>query len=213
MRTTEVLESDLTAKARIREAALRLIAERGVARTSVRAVAQATGVSPGLVIHHFGSKAGLCRAVDDAVVTRFTAALSEVPIEGAGDELIDRRAELVAAVLRNQPTLCDYIARTLAEGGEASADLFHRMFDAARKDRALLAAGVMRADADEFWRAMHQVLLVVGPLVLRPLIERELGGSLLDEDNFARWTRAKADLLQHGIYTSAKEQAGAARAR
>src|SRR5437899_7555139 len=63
-------DSDLTAVARIRNAALRHFAARGVAATSIRDVARAARVSPGLVQHHFHSKARLRRAVDEFVIRR-----------------------------------------------------------------------------------------------------------------------------------------------
>ncbi len=50
---------DLTARARIRDAALAQFAEYGFDRATVRGIAGAAGVSPGLVRHHFGSKNGL----------------------------------------------------------------------------------------------------------------------------------------------------------
>jgi hypothetical protein len=49
---------------------------------------------------------------------------------------------------------------------------------------------------------------VVGPLMLRPLIERELGDSLLADSEFERWMRATADLLQHGLYTDDGDAGG-----
>jgi TetR/AcrR family transcriptional regulator, regulator of cefoperazone and chloramphenicol sensitivity len=211
MRTADVLESDLTAKARIRDAAMKLFAAEGVAASSLRAVARAAGVSPGLVVHHFGSKQGLIRAVDEAVLTRIILALSEVPIEGAADEVIEGRTEVVAAFLRSQPVLCDYLGRALSERTEASAEFFHRLFSFAAKDERLIEAGVLRAETDPFWRTMHQVVLVIGPMILRPLIERELGGDLLAEKNATRWARARTDLLRHGLYakTAAKARRGA----
>jgi hypothetical protein len=33
---------------------------------------------------------------------------------------------------------------------------------------------------------MHQVILIVRPLTLRPLLERELGGASLSEENVVR---------------------------
>ncbi len=180
---------------------MELFAAEGVRGTSLRAVAKAAGVSPGLVVHHFGSKEGLCRAVDEAVVERIELALAEVPIEGSGADLVAGRAEVVAALLRGQPVLCDYIAHTLGEGTEASAELFHRLFDSARRDRKLERAGLIRKDSDPFWRTMQQLVLVVGPLMLRPLVERELGSPLLAEESFERWMRANADLLRNGLYT------------
>jgi AcrR family transcriptional regulator len=55
---------DLTARAGIRDAALVQFAERGVASTTMRAIAAHAGVSPGLVQQHFGSKDGLREACD-----------------------------------------------------------------------------------------------------------------------------------------------------
>ena len=46
-------DGDLTARARIRDAALRLFAERGVEGVTIREIAEAAGVSGGLVRHHF----------------------------------------------------------------------------------------------------------------------------------------------------------------
>ena len=186
---------------------MELFGASGVAASSLRATARAAGVSPGLIVHHFGSKEGLIRAVDEAVLTRINLALSEVPIEGSGAELIEARAEVVAALLRRQPALCDYLGRALSERTEASVELFHRLFTFAARDERLIAAGVLRADTDPFWRAMHQVILAVGPMLLRPLIERELGGELLAEDNLSRWTRARTDLLQRGLYAETAKEA------
>jgi AcrR family transcriptional regulator len=197
---TAILDSDLTTKARIRDAAMMLFGAEGVAGTSLRAVARAAGVSPGLVVHHFGSKEGLIRAVDEAALALINHALKDIPIEGPGADTMTRRAEVVAAFLRSQPALCDYLGRALSERTEASANLFHRLFTFAARDEHLVAAGALRADTDPFWRAMHQVMLVVGPLILRPLIERELGDELLTEENVGRWTRAQTDLLRHGLY-------------
>ena len=214
MRTTDALESDLTTKARIRDAAMELFGREGVAVSSLRGVARTAGVSPGLIVHHFGTKEGLIRAVDEAVLTRINLALSEVPLEGQATDVIVQRAEIVAAFLRSQPALGDYLGRALSERTEASAELFHRVFYFAARDERLVAAGVLRPDTDPFWRAMHQVILVIGPLLLRPLIERELGGELLSEENVARWTRARTDLLQHGLYARTPTKAArGARAR
>jgi AcrR family transcriptional regulator len=200
------LDTDLTAKARIRDAAMSLIAADGVAGTSVRGVAEAAGVSPGLVIHHFGSKEGLRQAVDEAVVERFTLALREVPVERSGPELLEQRGELIAGLMRSQPTLCDYIGRVFSEGTEVSSELFHLMFVASSADEALTRAGALRADSDEFWRAVQQMLLIVGPLMLRPLIERELGSSLLTGQHIERWMRANTDLLTRGLYAPPPSQ-------
>jgi TetR/AcrR family transcriptional regulator, regulator of cefoperazone and chloramphenicol sensitivity len=198
MRSVAAPPQDLTARAQIRETALGLFARQGVASTSLRAVAREAGVSPALVVHHFGSKQGLCEAVDEAVVGRFVERLRSVPLDGP--DLLRRRGEALAGLIRGEPVLCDYLARALAEGTETSADLFHRLFAAARADDALVAAGAIRADTDPDWRALQQLVLVVGPLILRPLVERELGASLYAPESVTRWMAANLDLLDRGIY-------------
>ena len=50
-------------EARILDAAARLFVASGYERTTIRGVASAAGVDPGLVIHYFGSKQQLFRQV------------------------------------------------------------------------------------------------------------------------------------------------------
>ncbi|GII77626.1 hypothetical protein Sru01_26080 [Sphaerisporangium rufum] len=55
---------DLTARARIRDAAMRHFGEYGYERATIRGIAESAGVSSGLVRHHFGSKQALREACD-----------------------------------------------------------------------------------------------------------------------------------------------------
>lgn len=56
-------------------AARTLFAQRGVDAVSTRQIAEAAGVSHGLVRHHFGSKRGVWRAVVDAADAEFASIL------------------------------------------------------------------------------------------------------------------------------------------
>lgn len=62
------LPDDRTARARIRDEALRLFGNHGPDAVTLRDIAAAAGVSPALVVRHYGSKDGLREAVDDHVV-------------------------------------------------------------------------------------------------------------------------------------------------
>ena len=73
---------DLTARARIRDAAIRLFAERGAAGTTVRDIADAAGVSPGLLRHHFGSKEALREICDVYMLDRLMKIKEELYLEG-----------------------------------------------------------------------------------------------------------------------------------
>jgi hypothetical protein len=121
---------------------------------------------------------------------------------GGGASLIDQRAEVLARALQSQPVLLQYIAQALSESGAAAGELFALLYATASADQGLADAGVIRTDSDPLWRALQQLVLIVGPLLLRPLIEQQLGGSLFEPDNFERWMRANADLLKHGLYTA-----------
>src|ERR1700709_1610388 len=68
--------ADLTASARIRDAAIDQFAQHGFA-VGLRTIAEDAGVSAALVIHHFGSKEGLRQACDDFVAESIRAAKSE----------------------------------------------------------------------------------------------------------------------------------------
>ncbi len=83
--------SDLTARARIREAALRHFAEQGFQRATIRGIAQTAGVSPGLLRHHYGSKDDLRQECDryvSGMLRRINAQLLDDP----GDAASSRRA-------------------------------------------------------------------------------------------------------------------------
>ena len=79
-------EADLTARAKIRNTALRLFAERGHEAVTVREIAAGAGVSPALVLHHFGSKAGLRAAVDEHAARSFESVFAE--LDGASLESV-----------------------------------------------------------------------------------------------------------------------------
>ena len=68
---------DLTARARIRDSAFRLIATEGARGATLRAIAKEAGVSSPLVLHHFGSKQGVIEAVEEWVQTQLRASTAD----------------------------------------------------------------------------------------------------------------------------------------
>src|SRR5215475_11467541 len=110
---------DLTARARIREAALAQFAEHGYERTTIRGVAAAAGVSPGLVRHHFGSKQGLRDAVDAHVMVEVLRLNDEVKEDSERGDM--RRTILSRGAVRPYQ---GYLLRALMEGSPTMATLF-----------------------------------------------------------------------------------------
>jgi TetR/AcrR family transcriptional regulator, regulator of cefoperazone and chloramphenicol sensitivity len=183
--------------------ALRLFGEGGVAATSLRAVAKAAGVSPALVVHHFGGKEGLLAAVDEVAMEAFAAAYEEgEPVEGPA--LLRRRAEQTARVMRERPDVCAYAGRTLAEATPAGLDRFRLMIAGGRAEVGSLAEkGALREDADLLWATLQHFFLIWAPLSFLPLLEGVLDGPLLEPENLERWVEANVRLLEGGLYRDA----------
>lgn len=108
---TDVDPRDLTARARIRDAALRHFGEQGFERATIRGIAEIAGVSSGLLRHHYGSKEEL-RDACDAYLAETLAELNERvrtadPRDGAN---------YVAVAGAAFGPYQKYLARALAEG-------------------------------------------------------------------------------------------------
>src|SRR5437867_8087696 len=115
---------DLTARARIRDAAIRLIAERGTDGTTVRDIAGEAGVSAGLVRHHFGSKEALREACDSYALDRLMQIKEQAILEG---QLAD--PGFLSAVHPTVLSLYRYFARALLDGSRAAATMFDEMVE------------------------------------------------------------------------------------
>ena len=159
---------DLTTRTRIRDAAVTRFATDGFG-APVRAVADDAGVSAGLVIHHFGSKAGLRRECDEHVLASIRQAKSEnVDRAAAGTSFL----EAFAASERYAPLL-GYVLRSLQDGGGAGrAFVEHMVTDAQRYVAEAVAAGVAHPSRDEAARVRYLVLSALGALLLEVTLGR-----------------------------------------
>lgn len=112
---------DLTTRARIRDAALAQFAEHGVKGATIRKIAEAAGVSPGLLRHHFGSKDGLRRACDEAVLALFRRRLVRASVQG------EITPGFLAVVYQEGTPLLRYLARAVVDGSPAAAEVIDQM--------------------------------------------------------------------------------------
>ena len=181
---------------------MELFAARGTAGVTVREVASAAGVSPGLVMHHYGSKAGLKEAVDQrasAFVEDMLNELAGVGEEGASTSL----AELFADRLEQEPALASYVRRLLADGGEAADSLFKRLFETSLAGmRSLGETGLVRPSHDEPVRVAFLLANDLAIILLRHQIERAIGIDPLDGTGLVRWTTEVLDVYTHGLFES-----------
>jgi AcrR family transcriptional regulator len=176
---------DLTARARIRDAALVEFGTRGVARATIRGIAERAGVSPALVQHHFGTKDGLRAACDAHVLeffrTRTAAGLDDGRLGDPG---------FLGAVYATAPPVVHYLARALVDGSPAAATVFDELVDLT--ERYLPDTPGL---ADRRTRAVVYTGMRLGGLVLHEHLSRQLGVDWLSGDGATRVARATLDLV------------------
>jgi TetR/AcrR family transcriptional regulator, regulator of cefoperazone and chloramphenicol sensitivity len=195
--------ADLTSAAAIRIAAMKLFAERGYAGVTVRQIASAAGVSPALVIHHYGSKERLRAVLEERVAAFVEAMLAELvraQEEGASTSV----AELFASRLEREPALAGYVRRLLCDGGPAGAALFERLYEATRAGmRVLEEAGIVRPPRDEQVRDAFLLCNDLAMLLLRPLVSQVTGIDPLARDGLVRWSAEVFDVYSAGVFMPA----------
>ncbi|MGV9822132.1 TetR/AcrR family transcriptional regulator [Nocardia xishanensis] len=163
---------DLTAKARIRNAAMDLYAQYGAERVSLRAVAAEAGVTLGLVQHHFKTKAGVEAAVDQLVVDYFGHAVASVPMAGTAAQVAAARDEAVRRMLADNPAVVNYVRRSVLEPSGTRIDLLESLVELTRREVVgLREAGVASTDRRESTQIVSVLIRQLGELLLAPLIE------------------------------------------
>lgn len=126
------------AKERIRDAAIRLLAQRGVDGTSMRAIAREVGLTEGALYRHYAGKEALCCEAFSSIVVHLAAEKEHLfddprPIRERLHEWVrltfsyyDRNPEAFTYVLLGPPA-----ALANCEVMHSQGELFKRMIDAA----------------------------------------------------------------------------------
>ena len=118
---------DLTAVARIRDAAIDQVGQHGF-NVGLRAIAQAAGVSAALVIHHFGSKEGLLRVCDDYIAEQIREAKAESLRTSDATAWLAQMAEIECYA-----PMIAYLVRSMQSGSDLAKTFWQRMIDNAEE--------------------------------------------------------------------------------
>jgi AcrR family transcriptional regulator len=200
-------EGDLTAKANIRNAALRLFGERGHDAVTVREIAVAAGVSAALVVHHFGSKEGLRAAVDGYAAQAFDGLFSmderdlAAALTGGGGVSV---AEMFARAFPHGSPLPAYLRRLLLVNDPAGAALFGRWHALTRRLLdSMTEIGVARPAEDPAVRAAFLLANDLAVILLRNHIAAAIGVDPLTPEGITRWAAEVATVYTKGAFTAA----------
>ena len=205
-------DGDLTARATIRNAALRLFAERGPDAVTVREIAAQAGVSPALILHHFGSKDGLRAEVDVFAAKAFDAIIEAIPTEELAELLTGgaSRGSLAEAFARGFPPgspLPAYLRRLLLTNDPAGAALFGRWYAATRRLLDVMAEmGVARPSDDPDIRAAFFLVNDLALILLRNQIAVAIGADPLTPDGMDRWAREASTIYAEGAFRVPREE-------
>lgn len=153
---------DLTLRAQIRDRAVECFGAGGLQATTIRTIAGAAGVSPALVIHHYGSKQGLEQACDEHLERLLRAATREALDDLSAGAVLERLAVEPATT-----PVIPYLIRRIVEGGPAAERIFALLVDGTEQYLATAtAAGVVRPAQDDHARAQVLTTISMGTLVL-----------------------------------------------
>jgi AcrR family transcriptional regulator len=199
MRSVE--SDDATTRARLRDAAILLFGRDGFRETTIRGIASEVGVSPALVLHHFGSKDGLRQACDDYILAEVMKPGETI---GSGDnpQASATIRDWLSRTDEHRPWL-NYLSRLLTEG----AAVGDRLFDAlvAYTERVFaegVADGSVRDSSDPHMRAVTLTAYSMSTLILERQFGRAVGADGLTNEAAARMAIPALELFTHGIYTT-----------
>jgi AcrR family transcriptional regulator len=152
---------DLTAVARIRDAAIDQVGQHGF-NVGLRSIAQAAGVSAALVIHHFGSKEGLLRACDEYIAEQIREAKTESLRSTDPASWLSAVAEI-----ENYAPMMAYLVRSLQSGSDLAKEFWQRMIDNAEQYlEEGVRAGTLKPSRDPKARAKFLGMIGGGGFLL-----------------------------------------------
>ncbi|MBT8197152.1 MAG: TetR/AcrR family transcriptional regulator [Acidimicrobiia bacterium] len=192
---------DRSTAARIRDAAITEFATSGVNGTTVRAIAAAADVSPGLVIHHFGSKDQLRVACDEYVAALIRDVKGEAMTSGAPFDIVGAFRSI------GHIPAAKYLARTLIDGSPHVAELVDEIIsDAVDYLGGGVAAGTIKPTEFEQERAAILAIWGLGALVMHEHVERALGVDITADfstnpEAITAYVRPVFELYSQGLLT------------
>jgi AcrR family transcriptional regulator len=180
---------DLTAKARIREAAMQLFGVVGYDRATTRAIAERAGVTSGLIRHHYGSKERLLAACDEWIIEQIRG-LEAQAATGAG----------ALSPVETMGPFHRYLTRALFEGRAAA--VFDHMVASAQSwldttDRARPDPPQVPVRA----RAAVQTAFALAVGMLAGHVSRGLQADITSPEGEQLLLQALLDLYSHPLLT------------
>ena len=176
---------------RIRDAAISQFARLGFAGASVRSIAAEAGVTPGLIVHHFGTKAALRDDCDARVLDVLM-----------GPERSTDPGVLAGRLMDAGPVpYVAYLTGMLQAEPDRADAVFDRILEATRGVvREQRAAGLLKDDVSDDAFAALLAVYGLAPLLLPRQLARAFGREELTPDVLSDAATALSGVLTRGAY-------------
>lgn len=189
-------------KKQILDTAETLFSDKGYAATSIRSIAEGSGVNPALVHYYFGHKKALLQSVLDRALEPMGLAIAELKNSSEASPLVI--ADLLISMAAKHPNIPRLLIREVfLPGGEMQQYFTEHM--APRLGGALPAllsreksAQRLHPDSDPAISAMLIMAVSIFPFIARTLAEPVLG-IRYDEDGIEFLKQQVTQLLDRGM--------------
>ena len=185
------MRSVVDSKEHLLEVAVNVLAREGFAATSLRMIAIEAGVSPALLVHHFGSRQGLIEQAINKTLGEWLETKDDLTAIGLTEAL--RQWPQVA---EDGQTKLQFFRQLMIAGGRPAQHLFERMAAEAKVRLEQFAElGFTEKLSDIESASVLMASYALAPLIMGDQIKKVLGGDFFDPEVSQKLAQASVELF------------------
>lgn len=181
------------------DSAIRAVAAHGHKGATVRIIADDAAVTPGLIKHHFATKARLFEEADHVVASRFIEAMTTPTDNLSADDTINAIAGQLSALIGAEPELRGYVRRSLLEGTPSGAAIFDQLVEVTMEQFHKHLPEQTTTNHDLRWSAAQVVSINLAGLIFEPFLDKWTEQPPFSAGEIARRTKANARFIKAGL--------------
>lgn len=185
------MRSVVDSKEHLLEVAVNVLAREGFAAASLRMIAIEAGVSPALLVHHFGSRQGLIEQAINKTLGEWLETKDDLTAIGLTEAL--RQWPQVA---EDGQTKLQFFRQLMIAGGKPAQHLFERMAAEAKVRLEQFAQlGFTEKLSDIESASVLMASYALAPLIMGDQIKKMLGGDFFDPEVSQKLAQASVELF------------------
>lgn len=198
-------EQEPPGRTQLLTASLHVLASRPAREATVRTIAAAAGVTPGLVVHHFGTKEKLFSEVDALVAARFTDAMTIHPQTQDHREAMSAIAAGLSKVIGGDSDLRGYLRHSILEATPGGVAVFGHLVDLTSSTLQRFAGQGYEPEGGLPWLAVQIVTINLAGLLFEPVLTALGDTDLFSNEGVTRRTRANLGFISRALGVAVEE--------